>query len=394
MGRLSRSGAQSGFKIRVSLSALIVPFLQRKLGLDAPPRDISSRFLLHLRPKLPLVLPRPLFFIPSKASIGNQYPPPKKAKSYLIPPKTQKGWKIWTVGDDIAWIKFGQDGRLYAINPESGFFGVVPGTSTQTNSNAMATIQNNTIYTNVGVSEDGVAWWEGKDGAPPKHLTDWQGKSWTPDSPNPAAHPNSRFTTSIRQCPSISPEFDNPQGVPLSAIVFGGRRAKVPPLVHQSFDWNHGVWMGATMGSETTAAAAGQVGVLRHDPMAMRPFCGYNMADYWGHWLTMRCKSDKVPKIFHLNCFREDDQGNYLWPGFGENLRILKWIIQRVKGEGKAIQTPIGYVPTPDGLDLSGLDLTTEVMNQLLKVDRDAWREEVGSQEEFFAQFGDQSNSL
>ncbi len=229
MGRLSRSGAQSGFKIRVSLSALIVPFLQRKTRSRRPP----SGYFIPFSPAPPTEAPpRPSstpFFIPSKASIGNQYPPPKKAKSYLIPPKTQKGWKIWTVGDDIAWIKFGQDGRLYAINPESGFFGVVPGTSTQTNSNAMATIQNNTIYTNVGVSEDGVAWWEGKDGAPPKHFTDWQGKSWTPDSPNPAAHPNSRFTTSIRQCPSISPEFDNPQGVPLSAIVFGGRRAKVPP---------------------------------------------------------------------------------------------------------------------------------------------------------------------
>ena len=307
----------------------------------------------------------------------------------LVPPTSQAGWKVWTVADDIAWMRFGPDGRLYAINPEAGFFGVVPGTSSKTNPNALASIRKNSIYTNVAVTEDGIPWWEGKDGDPPAKATDWLGNPWTPASDMKGAHPNSRFTAPARQCPVISPEFDNPNGVPISAIIFGGRRAKVPPLVYQSFDWAHGVYVGATMGSETTAAATGKVGVVRRDPMAMLPFCGYNMADYWGHWLKMGKRSKKVPKIFHVNWFRTDENGKFIWPGFGENIRVLQWIVSRAKGEGGAVETPIGHVPEKGDLDLTGLDLSDDALRALMDVDSDAWKDELKDHVEFFGKFGD-----
>ena len=306
----------------------------------------------------------------------------------LVPPESLRGWTVETVGDDIAWMHYGDDGRLYAINPEAGFFGVVPGTSTKTNPNALATIQTNTIYTNVGVTADGEPWWEGKTKDPPVQLTDWRGNPWTPDSDTPAAHPNSRFTADARACPSASPELDNPNGVPISAIIFGGRRASGPPLVYEAFDWNHGTFIGASMGSEQTAAAEGTVGALRRDPMAMRPFTGYNTADYWKHWLAMGAKSDQAPKIFHVNWFRKDADGNFLWPGFGENLRVLDWILQRCSGGGEAKETPIGFVPTADALNLDGCDVTPAAMEELLAVRPDEWKIDIEEQPEFFAQFG------
>jgi phosphoenolpyruvate carboxykinase (GTP) len=305
----------------------------------------------------------------------------------LVSPLEKLGYKVRTIGDDIAWLRPGPDGRLWAVNPEAGFFGVVPGTGPDTNPNALATIAHDTIYTNVAVTPDGIPWWEGKTKQAPAELIDWQGKPW--DRTGKAAHPNSRFTVSARQCPSMSSKWEDPQGVPLSAIIFGGRRARVAPLVFQSRDWNHGVFVGATMGSETTAAATGKVGVVRRDPMAMLPFCGYNMGDYFGHWLKMGKAVSKPPAIFHVNWFRQDDAGRFLWPGFGENLRVLLWMIDRVKGQGKAQETAIGHVPTMDALNLEGLDVSRADMEKLLRVERDEWSAEVPEMRAFFERFGD-----
>jgi phosphoenolpyruvate carboxykinase (GTP) len=304
----------------------------------------------------------------------------------LVSPFEDRGYKVRTVGDDIAWLRPGPDGRLWAVNPEAGFFGVVPGTGPDTNPNALATIARDTIFTNVAVSPDGVPWWEGKDKNPPAGLIEWQGKPW--DGTGKAAHPNSRFTVAARQCPSMSSRWEDPQGVPLSAIVFGGRRARVAPLVFQSRDWEHGVFVGATMGSETTAAATGAVGVVRRDPMAMLPFCGYNMGDYFAHWLRMGRAVARPPAVFHVNWFRQDADGRFVWPGFGENLRVLLWMIDRVKGKGAAEETPIGLVPTEAALDWSGLPLSAPQRRELLAVDRGEWAAEVPEIRAFFARFG------
>ncbi len=308
----------------------------------------------------------------------------------LIPPKAMKGYKVWTVGDDIAWMRIGEDGRLWALNPEAGFFGVAPGTNRRSNPNAVATIQKNTIYTNVLKKYDGTVWWEGMDGDPPAEGINWKGKKWTPDSTEKGAHPNSRFTAPAGQCPCISPEWENPQGVPLSAIIFGGRRARVAPLVYQSFDWPHGVYVGATMASETTAAATGKVGVVRRDPMAMLPFCGYNMGDYFRHWLEMGKKIKDPPKIFHVNWFRTDASGKFVWPGFGENLRVLDWILRRSEEKVDAQKTPIGYLPFEKDIFLeeSGISIQT-LRSQLLNLDRHEWLAEVKSQNIFFDKIGD-----
>ena len=307
----------------------------------------------------------------------------------LVPPEALNGWRVFTVGDDIAWLRIGDDGRLWAVNPEAGFFGVVPGTSSHTNPSAMAMVRKNTIYTNVGLKPDGTVWWEGHDDPPPKSLTDWRGRPWNPASDEPAAHPNSRFTVPATECPSISPAWENPQGVPISAILFGARRQKLVPLVYQSFDWAHGTFLGATLASETTAAATGAVGVVRRDPMAMLPFCGYNMGDYWQHWLSMGERLTNPPKIFRVNWFNRGSGGEFLWPGFGENLRVLQWIIERSRGDGKADETPIGYLPTVSSIDRQGLDLGDDDMSRLLRVDREAWRTNLRSQSEFFEKFED-----
>ncbi len=314
----------------------------------------------------------------------------------LIPPEflKEKGYKVWTVGDDIAWLRVGEDGRLYAINPEAGFFGVAPGTSEKTNFNALAATKKNTIFTNVAINEDDMTvWWEGLDKNPPENAIEWKGakvngKEYTAAG-NKLAHPNSRFTAPAVNCPCISKEFENPQGVPISAIVFGGRRAKTAPLVYQARDWNHGVFVGATMASETTAAAAGAVGVVRRDPMAMRPFVGYNMADYFQHWIDMGKKISNPPQIFNVNWFRLDDEGHFMWPGFGDNMRVLNWIIDRCDGKVDANETAIGFVPNKEDLQLEGLDIDDATLTELLSIDKEVWKEEVKDQREFFAQFGD-----
>ncbi len=306
----------------------------------------------------------------------------------LVP--TLPGWSVETIGDDICWMKPGADGRLYAINPESGFFGVAPGTNQVTNPNAMATVTRNTIFTNTARTVDGDVWWEGMD-LPDAEIIDWRGEPWSPDSQKVAAHPNSRFTAPAAQDPAIAPEWEDPTGVPIDAILFGGRRASVVPLVTQSFDWDHGVFMGSIVASETTAAAVGAVGNLRHDPFAMLPFCGYNMADYFGHWLSFSRDHDesKLPKIFYVNWFRKGEDGRWLWPGFGENSRVLEWVFNRVGGDADAVETPIGYLPTMESLDVTGVNVSSEDMAELLAVHADEWRLEVPGIREYFAQFGD-----
>jgi len=307
----------------------------------------------------------------------------------LIP--TLPDWKVETVGDDICWMKFGPDGQLYAINPEAGFFGVAPGTNMATNPNAMFSVEANAIFTNTALTADGDVWWETMTEEPPASLTDWRGQPWTPEVGTPAAHPNARFTTPAAQDPAIAPEWEDPAGVPISAILFGGRRASVVPLVFQSFSWDHGVFLGSIMASETTAAAAGAVGNLRRDPFAMLPFCGYNMADYFAHWLDIGQGTDpeKLPKIFYVNWFRKDADGRWLWPGYGENSRVLEWVFERVAGRGEAEETPIGFVPTPSSINTEGLAVSEADMAILLTVDPEEWREEVPSIREHFAQFGD-----
>jgi phosphoenolpyruvate carboxykinase (GTP) len=303
---------------------------------------------------------------------------------------TISGWQVETVGDDIAWMRFGPDGRLYAINPEAGFFGVAPGTGIKTNANAVEAMSANSIFTNVALTDDGDVWWEGLTPEPPAHLIDWKGRDWTPDSAEPAAHPNARFTTPADQCPIIAPEWDDPAGVPISAILFGGRRASTVPLVIESFDWDHGVFLGANVASEKTAAAEGTVGELRHDPFAMLPFCGYNMGDYFAHWLKIGQSADpaKLPRLFYVNWFRKDAGGRFVWPGFGENMRVLKWIIQRLSGDAEAVTTPIGNLPAPGSLDLDGLDLSQADLDLLLTVDTQAWQAEAAQIPEFFRTFG------
>ena len=306
----------------------------------------------------------------------------------LIPPDSMPGYKVWTVGDDIAWIRIGEDGRLWAVNPEAGFFGVAPGTSMKSNPNAMLTIAKNTIFTNVLHTPENTVWWEGMGVDPPATGTDWRGNPWSPKDGEKGANANARFTTPASQCPVISPNWESPQGVPISAMLFGGRRAKLAPLVYESFNWQHGTYVGATMASETTAAATGQVGVVRRDPMAMRPFCGYNMARYFQHWLNIGKKVTNPPKIFHVNWFRQDEDGEFLWPGYGDNLRALDWVLRRCRGEAEAIETPIGYVPTKESLNLSGLDISDEAMAKLLGVRADDWVAELDGMQKFFDQFG------
>ncbi len=314
-----------------------------------------------------------------------------KTNLAMIEP-TIPGWKVETLGDDIAWMRVGHDGRLWAVNPENGLFGVAPGTGWDTNPNAMRTIaKGNSVFTNVALTDDGDVWWEGMTPEPPAHLTDWKGRDWTPDSDAPSSHPNSRFCTPIRQCPVLAPEYDDPRGVPIDAILFGGRRKTTIPLVTEARDWTHGTFMGATLSSETTAAATGAVGVVRRDPMAMLPFIGYDAGDYFNHWLTLGKDNDaaKLPKIFYVNWFRRDDDGSFLWPGFGENSRVLKWVIDRIDGQAQAVETPIGHVPAPGSLDLDGLDLTPDQVTKALAVDVEEWKAELPQITEWFETSGD-----
>ena len=310
----------------------------------------------------------------------------------LIPPKhlQEKGYKVYTIGDDIAWLRVGADGRLYAVNPENGFFGVAPGTNSKSNNNALMTTKKNTIYTNVCRNlDDNTVWWEGLDQPAPTNGEDWLGRPWNGENAaEKGAHPNSRFTAPAENCPSIAPEFFTGEGVPISAIIFGGRRAKAEPLICQSRDWNHGVFLGSKMSSETTAAANGAVGVVRYDPMAMLPFCGYNMSDYFQHWIDMGKKMTNPPKIFNVNWFRKDDEGHFIWPGFGDNLRALLWALDRCDGKADAVETPLGYVPTKDSLDLEGLDLTDQQLDELLTVDRETWKKELEGIKEWYAKLG------
>ena len=311
----------------------------------------------------------------------------------LIPPEgyQKNGWKCWCVGDDIAWIRPGSDGRLWAVNPEKGFFGVAPGTNAKSNPNALETTKKGTIFTNVALNlDDDTVWWEKLDKNPPHHALDWKGNPWSPDTAEgPAAHPNSRFTAPAENCPCISPEFENPHGVPISAIIFGGRRAKTAPLVYQSRDWQHGVFVGSVMASEKTAAAEGKVGETRRDPMAMLPFCGYHMGDYWQHWLDMEKSVPHLPKIFNVNWFRTDDNGEFIWPGFGENLRVVEWILKRCFDEADARETEIGYLPKVEDINLDGIDVDPDTLAGLLSVDRDLWKQETEGIHEFYAKFGD-----
>jgi phosphoenolpyruvate carboxykinase (GTP) len=322
--------------------------------------------------------------------IGGAFPSAcgKTNLAMLVP--TLPEWKVETVGDDIAWMKIGEDGKLYAVNPEAGFFGVAPNTSHKTNPNAMDTIESNTIFTNCARTDDGDIWWEGMTGAPPDHVVDWHGDDWTPDSDVPAAHPNARFTTPAGQCPSIAPEWEDPAGVPIDAFLFGGRRATAVPLVQEAFDWEHAVFMGATMSSETTAAASGAVGQLRFDPMAMLPFCGYNMADYFSHWLKIgKTEGVDLPKVFYVNWFRKDADGKFLWPGFGENSRVLEWVFRRCQGEGEAVETAIGLLPAAGEINTDGLEISDAAMAELLTVDEELYRQQLPQVRAHLAEFGD-----